>query len=62
MSPTRRGDKSPVRKKTRFVTEKGIREAGRESLGETLSAAVLGRARRQVVLDDDEDDDLIIVR
>lgn len=25
-------DRSPVRKKTRFVTEKGIREAGRESL------------------------------
>ncbi|KAJ4293892.1 hypothetical protein N0V88_005406 [Collariella sp. IMI 366227] len=30
------GERSPVRKKTRFVTEKGIREAGRESLGETL--------------------------
>jgi len=28
-----RGDHSPVRKKTRFVTDKGIREAGRESLG-----------------------------
>ncbi|KAK4119317.1 hypothetical protein N657DRAFT_626972 [Parathielavia appendiculata] len=56
----RRGDKSPVRKKTRFVTAKGIREAGRESLGEPLSAAV--KTRRQVVLDDDDDDDLIIVR
>jgi minichromosome maintenance protein 10 len=56
----RRGDKSPVRKKTRFVTEKGIREAGRESLGEPLSAAV--KTRRQVVLDDDDDDDLIIVK
>ncbi|KAK3903817.1 DNA replication licensing factor mcm10 [Staphylotrichum tortipilum] len=55
----RRGDKSPVRKKTRFVTEKGIREAGRESLGEPLSAAV--KTRRQVVLDDD-DDDLIILK
>ncbi len=29
----RDADRSPVRKKTRFVTEKGIREAGRESLG-----------------------------
>lgn len=50
---------SPVRKKTRFVTEKGIREAGRESLGEPLSAAA--KIRRQVVLDDD-DDDLVIVK
>ncbi|KAK4158391.1 DNA replication licensing factor mcm10 [Chaetomidium leptoderma] len=56
----RRGDKSPVRKKTRFVTDKGIREAGRESLGEPLSAAL--KTRRQVVLDDDDDDDLIIVK
>ncbi|KAK4242754.1 hypothetical protein C8A03DRAFT_11061 [Achaetomium macrosporum] len=55
-----RGDKSPVRKKTRFVTEKGIREAGRDSLGEPLSAAA--KTRRQVVLDDDDEDDLIIVR
>jgi minichromosome maintenance protein 10 len=52
------GDRSPVRKKTRFVTEKGIREAGRESLGLELSAA---KDRRQVTLDDDEDDDLLIV-
>jgi minichromosome maintenance protein 10 len=52
-------ERSPVRKKTRFVTEKGIREAGRESIGEPLSAAVRGR---QVVLDDDDDDDLIIVK
>jgi minichromosome maintenance protein 10 len=61
---TTRGDKSPVRKKTRFVTENGIREAGRDSLGEPmLSAAVKTRLRRQVVaLDDDDDDDLIIVR
>ncbi|KAL2130655.1 hypothetical protein VTI74DRAFT_6118 [Chaetomium olivicolor] len=58
----RRGDKSPVRKKTRFVTEKGIREAGRESLGETLGSSVAGRLRRQVVLNEDEDDDLIIVK
>ncbi|KAK0640945.1 hypothetical protein B0T16DRAFT_204783 [Cercophora newfieldiana] len=58
--PARSGDRSPVRKKTRFVTEKGIREAGRESLGEPLSAAA--KTRRQVILDDDDDDDLIIVK
>jgi minichromosome maintenance protein 10 len=58
----RRGDKSPVRKKTRFVTEKGIREAGRESLGETLSLSAALKTRRQVVLDEDEDDDLIILK
>ncbi|KAK4217292.1 hypothetical protein QBC37DRAFT_415343 [Rhypophila decipiens] len=54
---------SPVRKKTRFVTDKGIREAGRESLGESLSvvATKLGN-RRQVVLDDSDDDDLIVVK
>lgn len=45
----------PVRKKTRFVTEKGIREAGRESLGMDLS-------ERQVSFDDDDDDELIIVK
>jgi minichromosome maintenance protein 10 len=42
---------SPVRKKTRFVTEKGIREAGRESLGAELS--------KRVELDDD--DELVII-
>ncbi|TQV97438.1 DNA replication licensing factor mcm10 [Cordyceps javanica] len=41
--------RSPVRKKTRFVTEKGIREAGRESLGMDLST-------RQIVMEDDDDD------
>ncbi|RYP75852.1 hypothetical protein DL771_002116 [Monosporascus sp. 5C6A] len=67
-------DQPPVRKKTRFVTEKGIREAGRESLGGANAAGVAaaaaeGRARRgggggrMVVLDDDDDDDeLVIVR
>ncbi|KAK4130993.1 hypothetical protein BT67DRAFT_487392 [Trichocladium antarcticum] len=59
--PAVRGERSPVRKKTRFVTDKGIREAGRESLGELLST-VGGQGRRQVVLDDDDDDDLIIVK
>lgn len=45
----------PVRKKTRFVTEKGIREVGRESLGVDLT-------ERQVSLDDDDDDELVIVK
>ncbi|KAL2261019.1 hypothetical protein VTK26DRAFT_4799 [Humicola hyalothermophila] len=61
-----RGDKSPVRKKTRFVTEKGIREAGRESLGDLLLTGATRMEKlggRQVVqLDDDDEDDLIIVR
>lgn len=43
-----------VRKKTRFVTAKGIREAGRESLGMDLS-------ERQVELEDD-DDELVILK
>ncbi|KAF0323436.1 DNA replication [Colletotrichum asianum] len=46
-------DKPPVRKKTRFVTEKGIREAGRESLGMDLP---------QTVSFEDDDDDLVILR
>lgn len=56
------GSQPPVRKKTRFVTDKGIREAGRDSLGEKgflLSAAQ--KNRRQVVLSEDEDD-LVIER
>ncbi|KAK0709573.1 hypothetical protein B0T26DRAFT_652264 [Lasiosphaeria miniovina] len=63
-----RNDRSPVRKKTRFVTEKGIREAGRESLGEPLSAAAAAAkiGRRRVIIpnnnDDDDDDDLIIIK
>ncbi|KAF5248612.1 hypothetical protein FAUST_275 [Fusarium austroamericanum] len=48
----RKDGQPPVRKKTRFVTDKGIREAGRESLGSEL-------LNRQVMLDDD--DDLVIV-
>lgn len=71
-------DRSPVRKKTRFVTDKGIREAGRESLpggalGERSSRPgvrglyaktgdSLSRGR-EVVLDEDEDmDELVVVR
>ncbi|TLD25501.1 hypothetical protein PspLS_06135 [Pyricularia sp. CBS 133598] len=68
-----KADRSPVRKKTRFVTEKGIREAGRESLGTELlpSAAAAaaddaletrqGRPRRVVLQDDDDDEELVIV-
>ncbi|KAH7312336.1 hypothetical protein B0I35DRAFT_452324 [Stachybotrys elegans] len=51
----RKDSDPPVHKKTRFVTEKGIREAGRESLG-------LDMASRQVTFDDDDDDELLIVR
>ncbi|KAK1776744.1 hypothetical protein QBC45DRAFT_479662 [Copromyces sp. CBS 386.78] len=56
------GGQPPVRKKTRFVTDKGIREAGRDSLGDKgflLNAAQ--KSRRQVVSSEDEDDDLVIV-
>ncbi|KAM5348726.1 hypothetical protein ACJ41O_008549 [Fusarium nematophilum] len=49
----RKEEQPPLRKKTRFVTEKGIRVAGRESLGNEL-------AERQVTLEDD-DDELVIV-
>lgn len=45
----------PVKKKTRFVTEKGIREAGRESFG--------GEVVKNVgSLDDSDDDELDIVK
>lgn len=53
----------PVRKKTRFVTAKGIREAGRESFGGdaviSATAAVTNVVNNN---DDDDDDDLDIVR
>ncbi|CRK47885.1 hypothetical protein BN1723_007818 [Verticillium longisporum] len=52
-------DRQPVRKKTRFVTEKGIREAGRESLGDALP---VDAGRRMVTLDDDDDDELVILK
>lgn len=52
--PSQQRTISPVRKKTRFVTEKGIREAGRESLGNEL-------AGRRLAFDDDDDDELVIV-
>ena len=44
----------PVKKRTRFVTEKGIREAGRESFG--------GEAVKAAVIELDDDDDLDIVK
>ncbi|KFY67616.1 hypothetical protein V496_01507 [Pseudogymnoascus sp. VKM F-4515 (FW-2607)] len=44
----------PVKKKTRFVTAKGIREAGRESFG--------GEAAKGLFDDDDDDDDLEIIK
>lgn len=49
----------PVKKKTRFVTEKGIREAGRESIGGDAVKAVTSKL---VVEDDDDDDDLEILK
>ncbi|RDA92460.1 hypothetical protein CP533_6430 [Ophiocordyceps camponoti-saundersi (nom. inval.)] len=48
-----REGKSPTRKKTRFVTDRGIREAGRDSLGKEAEEAEDD--------DDDDDDELIIV-
>lgn len=45
----------PVKKKTRFVTEKGIREAGRESLGGEV-------AKEMLVSFSSDDDELDIVR
>ena len=48
---TLHGREPPVRKKTRFVTEKGIREAGRESLGMELTEQH----------DDDDEDELVII-
>jgi minichromosome maintenance protein 10 len=47
----------PVKKKTRFVTEKGIREAGRESIGGEAVKAVMND-----LIDDDDDDDLEILK
>jgi minichromosome maintenance protein 10 len=55
--------KEPVRKRTRFVTEKGIREAGRESFGGAV-AVVGDEVMRDAVGedgDDGDDDDLDIV-
>ncbi|KAI1310634.1 hypothetical protein F5Y03DRAFT_24212 [Xylaria venustula] len=57
-------NQSPARKKTRFITEKGIREAGRESLGTELTSGVGSRGQGRggmVYLDDDDDDDELII-
>ncbi|KAI0813074.1 hypothetical protein GGR55DRAFT_677400 [Xylaria sp. FL0064] len=59
------GNQSPARKKTRFVTEKGIREAGRESLGGELASGggggIADTGRGMVFLDDDDDDDELLI-
>lgn len=68
-------DHSPVRKKTRFVTENGIREAGRESLPGSVVTdknvppgagrnRLLTRQRQQQAVfeeDEDEDDELVVI-
>ncbi|KAI0514936.1 hypothetical protein F5B22DRAFT_609050 [Xylaria bambusicola] len=54
-------NRSPARKKTRFVTEKGIREAGRESLGTELTSGGVSQGRGMVFLDDDDDDDELLI-
>ncbi|ETS78244.1 hypothetical protein PFICI_10306 [Pestalotiopsis fici W106-1] len=45
----------PMRKKTRFVTEKGIREAGRDSLGTEL-----GKGQPMVSLDSDDELEILM--
>lgn len=54
LSKMREGNegKSPTRKKTRFVTDRGIREAGRESLGREAAARPA---------EDEDEDELVIV-
>lgn len=47
----------PVRKKTRFLTDQGIKEAGRESLGPSSGPPHLPPSGRQLKQDDDTDDD-----
>ncbi|GAP91247.1 putative minichromosome maintenance protein 10 [Rosellinia necatrix] len=61
---TKDRQRSPARKKTRFITEKGIREAGRDSLGGELMSGSgrVGERPRMVLLDDDDDDDLVILK
>ncbi|CAI7658513.1 unnamed protein product [Penicillium pancosmium] len=61
LSPQKRAHGKPHGsgvKKTRFITSKGIREAGRESLGASAGAAQGGR---RVLSDDDDDDELDII-
>lgn len=56
------GSLQPVKKKTRFVTAKGIREAGRESFGGDLPPAEDVQKGSKVPIEDDDSDDLDIVR
>ncbi|KAJ5793569.1 hypothetical protein N7457_000168 [Penicillium paradoxum] len=59
LSPMKRAHDKPHGsgvKKTRFLTSKGIREAGRESLGAPAESTPSGR--RALLDDDDDDDDL----
>lgn len=61
LSPMKRAHDKPHGsgvKKTRFITSKGIREAGRDSLGGPTEST---NGHRQVVLDDDDDDELDII-
>lgn len=67
LSPMKRahgGDKphhsSSGVKKTRFITAKGIREAGRDSLGGP-SEVVVGGGNKNNDVDDDDDDELDII-
>ncbi|KAJ5135130.1 uncharacterized protein N7515_004408 [Penicillium bovifimosum] len=58
LSPMKRAHNKPHGsgvKKTRFITAKGIREAGRESLGAPAETTPSGR---RILVDDDDDDDL----
>lgn len=57
LSPMKRAHGKPHGsgvKKTRFITSRGIKEAGRESLGAPAETTPSGR---QMVMDDDDDDD-----
>lgn len=63
LSPLKRGFDKPHDsgvKKTRFITAKGIKEAGRDSLGGP-SSDVLVQARTGNGADDDDDDELDII-
>ncbi|KAJ6143441.1 hypothetical protein N7471_002894 [Penicillium samsonianum] len=58
LSPMKRAHDKPHGsgvKKTRFITSRGIKEAGRESLGAPAETTPSGK---QALLDDDDDDDL----
>lgn len=48
-------------KKTRFITSKGIREAGRDSLGGSVDAVARSHNKTSNLDDDDDDDELDII-